>query len=348
MIGPRSPGSSRFRRQWGVAAASLLLVALLLRLPAVAQDDAFTATVTVDATADDVAKAREMARRDGQRKALIAVVDKLTGGPGKAKLPKLSDNQITDLVASFEVANEKMTAVRYTADYTYHFRPTETQTMLTAAGITLNLPNAPDTGTATAVPPGPGAPAAPGATPDNATQQQGPTQTLTATLPVDSLEDWIKLRGRLAGLPSIQKLDVKSLSRQEATVDIQYVGTLDQLKSSLATIHLNLEGSDPTWRWRRGRRTMNQIGLNLPNSITLARLMAVPLAIWLILGERYGIAFWVFRRRRGVGRARRLYRQALRPAHPARCLARPDRRQIAARQRVRDAGLAESSCPTGW
>lgn len=39
---------------------------------------------------------------------------------------------------------------------------------------------------------------------------------------------------------------------------------------------------------------MNQIGLNLPNSITLARLMAVPLAIWLILGERYGIAFWVF------------------------------------------------------
>jgi len=55
----------------------------------------------------------------------------------------------------------------------------------------------------------------------------------------------------LAGLPSIKKLDVKSLSRQEATVDIQYVGTLDQLKSSLATIHLGLEGSDPTWRLAR-------------------------------------------------------------------------------------------------
>lgn len=39
---------------------------------------------------------------------------------------------------------------------------------------------------------------------------------------------------------------------------------------------------------------MNQIGLNLPNSITLARLLAVPLAIWLILGDQYGIAFWVF------------------------------------------------------
>jgi len=246
MIGPRSPGRFRFPKRGGVVGAALLLVTLLAPLPTAAQDDPFTATVTVDATADDVAKAREMARRDGQRKALTAVVDKLTGGPGKAKLPKLSDNQITDLVASFEVADEKMTAVRYTADYTYHFRPTETQAMLTGAGITPNTPNA---GTATAAPPA-GAPPAPGAAPDNGTLQ-GPAQTLTATLPVDSLEDWIKLRDRLATLPSIKKLDVKSLSRQEATVDIQYVGSLDQLKSSLATIHLGLEGSDPTWRLAR-------------------------------------------------------------------------------------------------
>ena len=33
---------------------------------------------------------------------------------------------------------------------------------------------------------------------------------------------------------------------------------------------------------------------NLPNLITLARLLSVPLAIWLILGQRYGAAFWVF------------------------------------------------------
>ncbi len=39
---------------------------------------------------------------------------------------------------------------------------------------------------------------------------------------------------------------------------------------------------------------MNQIGLNLPNSITLLRLLAAPLVIWLILGGRYGTAFWVF------------------------------------------------------
>lgn len=39
---------------------------------------------------------------------------------------------------------------------------------------------------------------------------------------------------------------------------------------------------------------MNQIGLNLPNLITLARLLSVPLAIWLIISSDYGAAFWVF------------------------------------------------------
>lgn len=34
--------------------------------------------------------------------------------------------------------------------------------------------------------------------------------------------------------------------------------------------------------------------LNLPNLISLARLLCVPVMIWLILEARYGAAFWVF------------------------------------------------------
>jgi cardiolipin synthase (CMP-forming) len=34
--------------------------------------------------------------------------------------------------------------------------------------------------------------------------------------------------------------------------------------------------------------------LNLPNLITLARLLSVPLTIWLIFEARFGVAFWVF------------------------------------------------------
>lgn len=39
---------------------------------------------------------------------------------------------------------------------------------------------------------------------------------------------------------------------------------------------------------------MSRLGLNLPNLITLARLMVVPLAVWLILAGRDGVAFWIF------------------------------------------------------
>jgi cardiolipin synthase len=34
--------------------------------------------------------------------------------------------------------------------------------------------------------------------------------------------------------------------------------------------------------------------VNLPNLITLARLLSVPLAVWLILDNRFGAAFWIF------------------------------------------------------
>ena len=37
-----------------------------------------------------------------------------------------------------------------------------------------------------------------------------------------------------------------------------------------------------------------ELSLNLPNLITLARLLAVPAAIWFILNERHAAAFWVF------------------------------------------------------
>ncbi|MGC2199755.1 MAG: CDP-alcohol phosphatidyltransferase family protein [Stellaceae bacterium] len=39
---------------------------------------------------------------------------------------------------------------------------------------------------------------------------------------------------------------------------------------------------------------LNRLGLNLPNLISLGRLLLVPLAISLILEGSYGIAFWVF------------------------------------------------------
>src|SRR5205085_9902405 len=80
--------------------------------------------------ADSAAAAREMARIDGQRRALAAVIEHLSGGAEAARPPKLDEKAITDMVASFEVANEHMSAVRYVADYTFHFRPSKVRRLV--------------------------------------------------------------------------------------------------------------------------------------------------------------------------------------------------------------------------
>lgn len=373
-----------------LAVALLLLFAAVPR-PAAAQDDPYTATVTVDATSDSVAKARDVARLDGARRALDAVVQKLAGGADKAKPLKLSDNQVTDLVASFEVANEKMTAVRYVADYTYHFKPAEVRRVMQGAGIAMSEPNnaagaSPSPANPTAAIPLPGAggkpvvvlpvyqqgdtallwddpnpwreawsqrtpgpndptllvplgdvgdlsaidadkartgdaaalaaiaknegaddvlvmiavqrvgdkpglditvrryhggqfvdvhfdsiDANPGEAPGDLCRRAadliaadlgngwknakgdvgGPAASVEVVAPITGLDDWIKLRESLATVPAIRKVDVKSLSRQEATLDIQYVGGIDQLKANLAATKLDLEGGDPVWRLAR-------------------------------------------------------------------------------------------------
>ena len=353
-----------------------------------AADDPYTTTVTVDATSDSVAKARDIARVDGARRALNTIIAALAGGADKVKPLKLSDNQVTDLVASFEVANEKMTAVRYTADYTYHFKPADVAKAMQGAGIAVSNNSPPNTGAPGAAP-ATGAASKPvvvlpiyqtgdtavlwddpnpwrdawsqhtvGATgtsllvplgdvgdlaaidADKARQGDatalaaiakqenaddvmvivataqggdkpggnlgglnvtarryragklvdvhadaidpspsgddtdlfrrgvdtiaadidngwknakgdlsgGPPGSVEMVAPITGLDDWIKLRDSLAAMPSVRKIEVKSLSRQEATVDIQYVGGMDQLKANLAATKLDLQGGDPVWR----------------------------------------------------------------------------------------------------
>src|SRR6266851_3663235 len=125
---PLVPAGAGRQGGWRLAGSALLVV-LALGVPSApgrAQDaDTFSATVAVDATGTTAAQAREMARTDGQRRALAAVAER-----ARAKVPKLDDKAITDLVLSFEVANERMSAVRYAGDYTFHFRPEEIRRIL--------------------------------------------------------------------------------------------------------------------------------------------------------------------------------------------------------------------------
>jgi hypothetical protein len=377
----------------------LLLGAVATRAgPALAQesDEAYSATVKVDATAESAAAAREVARIDGQRRALAAVIEGLSGASEPAKPPKLDDKAITDMVVSFEVANEHMSAVRYVADYTFHFRPSKVRRLVRVVetppadsgsksspdkspgdsgkspGEGAGKPSA-ESGNRTVVvlpvyqdgsnlvlwddpnawrmawsqrPAGPGPghlvlplgdagdlaaidaekagsgrsdaltaitqrnrgseavvalatarrqdnklagldinvkryrsgrlvdtqatsfDAAPGESEAdllkraaestaadiesgakrNAGAHSDQPASLAVTVPISSLGEWVQVRGRLASVSAIRKIDLLSLSRQEARIEVKYVGTPDQLKSSLAEVNLDLGGGDPIWR----------------------------------------------------------------------------------------------------
>ena len=126
--------------------ASLLLIALIVLLragpaPAQASADPYSATVKVDATADNPVDARRLARLDGERQALMKVVEQLSG-LSDVQLPKLDDNAITDMVKSFEVAHERMSTVRYLADYTFHFYPHRVRQLLRKVDLSAASPAA--------------------------------------------------------------------------------------------------------------------------------------------------------------------------------------------------------------
>jgi Uncharacterized protein conserved in bacteria (DUF2066) len=347
-------------------------------------EEAYSATVKVDATADSAAAAREAARIDGQRRALLAVMERLSGSTETVNPPKLDDKAITDMVASFEVANERMSAVRYIADYTFHFRPSKVRRLVRvsesppaegatkgtgesatkpvveranrpvivlpvyrdgqalvlwddpnawrlawsqrsaeagSARLVLPLGDAEDVvtidaekaesgksdalsaiaqrnrgldvvvATATArrqsdkliglelsikryrsghvvdtqeilieVNPGENeadllrravestASDIESTVKRSAGQRSDQPTSLAATVPINSLGEWVQLRNRLASVSVIRKIDLLSLSRQEAKIEVKYVGSQDQLKSSLAEVSLDLGGNDPLWR----------------------------------------------------------------------------------------------------
>ncbi len=388
---PLMPAAAGRRNGWRFAGAAVLVLLALgvTGRPGGAQEsEAFSATVTVDATGETAAKARDKARTDGQRRALAVIVERLSGTGAPAKLPKLDDNAITDLVASFEVANERMSAVRYVADYTFHFRPSDIRRIAGAAaasgpeqagkepgkeqpgkeqpgrpmilipvyqsGVQSRLWDDPNpwrdswerqpaaAGAARIVVPlgdagdiaaidadkaragdvealagvarrnggeeavvavaairgPPERPAGldvtlrryragrlvdsrstaltanPG---DSASDLLGRAVasivsdigsfwkkepaprydqegSLTAVLPIASLDDWLRARERLGAVPTIRKLALVAMSRQEATIEIGYVGNIDQLKSGLAQISLDLVRDDSLWRLARTGR----------------------------------------------------------------------------------------------
>ena len=116
--------------------APLALVVTLAMPVAAAERDIFTvAAVPVDATAANAAAARDQARADGQLRAYQILLGRMTLASDADRLPKPSTAVLNDVISSFEVAKEKTSAVRYLANYTFHFNAEAVRRLLRQAGI---------------------------------------------------------------------------------------------------------------------------------------------------------------------------------------------------------------------
>ena len=106
----------------GIAAA--LLVCLLIAPAALAQNAAEIAVygIDVDVTAGDAVTARANAVIAGQREALAKALAMVATQSDVARLPALTDSQITDLVADYAVESERSSTVRYIGRLAFSFR----------------------------------------------------------------------------------------------------------------------------------------------------------------------------------------------------------------------------------
>jgi Uncharacterized protein conserved in bacteria (DUF2066) len=120
------------------AAAMMLALLSLLRVSpawAEAPGEAYSATVSLDATAENAVKARHLARLDGERRALEKVIEGLSGAAAASALSSFDDRAIGAMVVSYSVADERMSSDRYRALYTYHFDPDAVRGLMQSAGL---------------------------------------------------------------------------------------------------------------------------------------------------------------------------------------------------------------------
>jgi hypothetical protein len=81
--------------------------------------------------------------------------------------------------------------------------------------------------------------------------QFGQEGHLLVAVPVEALADWVAVRDRLAGVAAIRRVDVLSLSGQQVSLQVTFVGDPSQLRLALAQRDLVLTAGEPEWTLRR-------------------------------------------------------------------------------------------------
>lgn len=121
------------RRIWTL----IFCCAALAAGPATAQEagDIYTVSgVSVDKTASTAAEAREQALAEGHRIAFDRLLDRLVPRSQRGNLPDVDAREISLMLISFGIDEEKTSNVRYLAKLTFHFRKGEVRRFVRSHG----------------------------------------------------------------------------------------------------------------------------------------------------------------------------------------------------------------------
>ncbi len=91
--------------------------------------------IQVDVTAANAAVARDQAMQDGQKKALMVVMERITPSYVAEQLPELVPDNIQNYVRDVRVMNEKSSSVRYMATLEVRFNPDAVRELLRHNGV---------------------------------------------------------------------------------------------------------------------------------------------------------------------------------------------------------------------
>lgn len=128
---------TRYGRSGVTALCALLISVWATVIPALAQDiEVFAISgVAVDATAETVTEARELAIPQGRPIAFRRMLERLTLNGDHGRLPEFDPAAADEFIRGFRVDSEKTSAVRYLGQLTYVFDPEAVRTLLRNAGI---------------------------------------------------------------------------------------------------------------------------------------------------------------------------------------------------------------------
>ena len=116
-----------------------IALALVLAVPqrALAYDSSLFVVegVKVDVTADDAVSAQEQAFEQAQLQAFKILANRMVAEGDITNMADPDANTIASMIKDYEVSNEKISAVRYVGEYTFHFDPKAMGNYFSISGV---------------------------------------------------------------------------------------------------------------------------------------------------------------------------------------------------------------------